>query len=267
MSILCTLLAASVALLGLFALLYVWARRLANFGIVDVAWSAAFTPVAFWYAAAGAAPLWRKAALLAVVAGWSLRLAAHLGRRVAAHHPSEDPRYAQLRREWGDQLDFKMGAFFQIQALSVVLLSGPFLAIARNPAPNWQGLELAGMLLALAALAGESVADRQLAAFKRRHPGPGHICAEGLWRYSRHPNYFFEWLVWVGFALWALSAPGGWAGVASPVIMLYLLLRVTGIRATEEQLARSRGEAYRRYCTTTSSFVPWFRRRPNPDLP
>ncbi|HVT73638.1 MAG TPA: DUF1295 domain-containing protein [Lacunisphaera sp.] len=262
MTIVTILLWTTAALLAGFALLFLWARRINNFGVVDVAWSAAFAVVTLGYAAAGGAPLSRRVALAVIAAAWSLRLAIHLGRRVAAHHPREDARYAQLRRDWAGRLDLKMGAFFALQALSVVLLSWPLLAIAHNPAPRWSAPEFAGALLVLVALAGEALADRQLAAFKRRQPGPGGICAEGLWRYSRHPNYFFEWLVWLGFALWAWPAPGGPAGIASPAVMLYLLLRVTGVRATEDQLARTRGEAFRRYREATPAFVPWFPRQP-----
>jgi steroid 5-alpha reductase family enzyme len=104
------------------------------------------------------------------------------------------------------------------------------------------------------------VADHQLNAFKRRHAGERRVCNVGLWRYSRHPNYFFEWLIWVAYFLFACASPLGWIAVISPAIILYLLLRVTGIPLTEEQSIRSRGEAYRAYQRTTSAFVPWFPR-------
>ena len=81
----------------------------------------------------------------------------------------------------------------------------------------------------------------------------------GLWRYSRHPNYFFEWLVWIAYAMFALASPWGWISLACPAVMLYFLLRVTGIPATEAQALKSRGDDYREYQRTTSAFVP---RRP-----
>jgi steroid 5-alpha reductase family enzyme len=94
------------------------------------------------------------------------------------------------------------------------------------------------------------------------------VCTRGLWRYSRHPNYFFEWLIWVSYAVFALSAPWGWIGLIAPASILYLLLRVTGIPLTEQQSIRSKGAAYLRYQQTTSAFVPWFPRQgPSPRTP
>jgi steroid 5-alpha reductase family enzyme len=112
----------------------------------------------------------------------------------------------------------------------------------------------------LAGLIGESAADWQLARFKATPGHAGRICQAGVWNYSRHPNYFFEWLVWCGFALVALAAPWGWLGLLSPALMLYTLLRVTGIPATEAAALARRGDAYREYQRTTSAFVPWFKR-------
>ena len=111
------------------------------------------------------------------------------------------------------------------------------------------------------AVAGESLADWQLAQFKRNPASRGRTCRAGLWRYSRHPNYFFEWLVWVAFALFAVSSPLGFLALACPAAMLYLLLQVTGIPATEAQAVLSRGDDYRNYQATTSMFVPWFPRQ------
>ncbi len=119
-------------------------------------------------------------------------------------------------------------------------------------------LEFAGAALWLIAISGEALADAQLAAFKRRASNKGRVCDAGLWRYSRHPNYFFEWLIWVAYFVFALGSPWGWVAIVGPASILYLLLRVTGIPMTEEQSIRSRGDAYRRYQQTTSAFIPWF---------
>ena len=121
-------------------------------------------------------------------------------------------------------------------------------------------MEWAAAVLWLLALAGESLADRQLATFKRDPAKVGRVCDVGLWRYSRHPNYFFEWLVWVAYALFALPAAWGWLSVLSPLLILCLLLRVTGIPLNEAQAVRSKGDAYRRYQAATSAFIPWFPR-------
>ena len=251
------ILSALAGLCLLFAALYLVARRIDNYGIVDIAWSYAFAALAAFYALA--APGWavRKALITTMAVLWSLRLGTHLGRRVMGHHPVEDGRYGQLRKDWAAHFAAKMFGFFQLQAASVVLLGVAFLLVCLNPAPQLHPLEIAGVVLWLVALTGESLADRQLAAFKRDHAGKGRVCDAGLWRYSRHPNYFFEWLIWVAFFVFALTSPHGWVAGIGPAGILYLLLRVTGIPLTEEQSLRSKGEAYRRYQRATSAFVPW----------
>lgn len=252
------LLLALAGLCALFAVLYLVARRLDNYGVVDVVWSYAFAPVAWFYAAAAPGWLPRRLLVATLVTLWAARLGTHLLRRVASHHPVEDGRYVQLRRDWAANFGPKMFGFFQLQAASVALLSLPYLFPAANSAPSFRSLEIAGALLWLVALAGESLADAQLAAFKRDSANRGRVCDRGLWCYSRHPNYFFEWLVWVAYALIATESPWGWLGLIAPLSILYLLLRITGIPLTEEQTLRSKGEAYRRYQQTTSAFVPWF---------
>lgn len=249
------------ALVGLgagFAALHLLCRRLDNYGFVDVAWAFAFAPLAGFYALLGAGWAPRRVVIAGLVALWSARLGGHLLRRVASHHPVEDGRYQQLRRDWAGKFGPKMAGFFQLQAASVVLLGVPFLLPALDATPGWSGWEIAGVTLWVLALAGETLADAQLAAFKRDPAHRGQVCAVGLWRYSRHPNYFFEWLVWVAYALFALGSPWGWLGLGAPAIILFLLLRVTGIPLTEEQALRSKGEAYRRYQAATSRFIPWW---------
>lgn len=261
MSALSLILLALGGLCVLFAGVYLLARRLDNYGIVDVAWSYAFGLLAVFFAATADGWLPRRLALAALVVAWSVRLGTHLGRRVAAHHPEEDGRYRRMRESWAGRFHATMFGFFQLQALSVVVLGLPFLVAMRHASPGFHPLEVAGALVWCVAILGESIADAQLAAFKREPRHRGAVCAAGLWRWSRHPNYFFEWLVWVGFALIALAAPAGWTGLIAPASILYLLLRVTGIPLTEEQAVRSKGDAYRRYQQSTSVFIPWPPRR------
>lgn len=257
MTALVLMLSALAGLCLAFAGVYWLARRIDNYGIVDVAWSYAFAALALYYAFL--APGWpvRKALIATMAVLWSLRLGTHLYRRVMGHHPVEDGRYVQLRRDWAGNFASKMFGFFQLQAASVVLLGVAFFIISLNPSPQLHPLEVAGAVLWLLALAGESVADGQLAAFKRDPAQKGLVCDVGLWRYSRHPNYFFEWLIWVAYFVFALASPHGWIAAIGPASILYLLLRVTGIPLTEEQSIRSKGDAYRRYQRTTSAFVPW----------
>ncbi len=258
MSTLALLLTALAALCGGFGAFYFFARRIANYGVVDIAWSYAFAALAAFYALAGAGWPVRRFLLATLVVIWSLRLGTHLLVRVAQHHPAEDTRYAQLRRDWAGNFTAKMFGFFQLQAGSVVLLGVAFLVAAQNPSARLHPLEVAGALLWLVAISGEALADAQLAAFKRDAANRGRVCATGLWRYSRHPNYFFEWLIWVAYFVFALASPSGWIAIIGPGSILYLLLRVTGVPVTEEQSVRSKGDAYRHYQRTTSAFVPWW---------
>ena len=161
-----------------------------------------------------------------------------------------------LRQVWGDRAPVYFFLFFQVQALLVVTFALPFLLVAHNPSPLsiWDGL---GAGIFAVAVIGESVADRQLARFRRDPRNRGRTCASGLWRYSRHPNYFFEWLHWWTYVGLAAGATYGWMTVAAPLIMLVFILFITGIPPTEAQAIKSRGQAYVDYQGTTSAFFPW----------
>jgi len=243
---------------GLMCVVFALGRRMGNFGIVDIAWSWGFALLLAIYLALTEGNPTRDVLLAAPAMAWSLRLGWHLYRRVMRSHPDEDGRYRQLREEWGDRLGVKMFWFFQLQAVVLVALSLPFLLVARNSAPQIAAIEWVGAILAFAALLGEATADAQLSRFKADPRHGGKTCRAGLWGYSRHPNYFFEWLIWIGFFLIALGSPGGAVAVYCPAIMLYFLLKKTGIPATEEQALRTKGDDYRRYQKTTNAFVPWF---------
>jgi steroid 5-alpha reductase family enzyme len=237
-----------------------WAVHLAirNAAIVDAGWAAGL-PIIAAFAAwefRGGPRAWLLAAMVAV---WGLRLSAYLLKaRVIGHE--EEGRYVELRRSWKTHLSAKFFVFFQAQALLDVVLALPFLLVARHRRALG-AIEWIAVAVWACALVGESVADRQLDQFKQDPGSRGSVCAVGLWRYSRHPNYFFEWLVWVAYALYASGSPQGGFAWISPAIILFFLLRVTGIPATEAQALRSRGDAYRAYQRRTSVFVPWFPRR------
>jgi len=235
--------------------------RIRNAGIVDIAWSANFALLALLYALLGDGDPIRRAVAASLMILWSVRLASHLWRRVVGHLDTEDPRYATLRTKWGAGASRKMLAFFLFQGVTNVLLSVPIALAAVNARPGLRIVEYAGVVLWLLALIGESVADAQLARFRRDPANRGHVCKEGLWRTSRHPNYFFEWLIWCAFFVFALGSPHGWVAAYCPLLMLWFLYKVTGIPATEEHSLQTKGEAYREYQRTTSAFVPWFPKR------
>lgn len=255
---------ALVALAGLLlmvvAMAVVWAIavRIRNAGIVDVAWAGNFSLLAILFATLLPGHLPRRLLIGGMTLAWSLRLSSYLYRRVMGHHPVEDGRYVALREGWGAAADRRFFWFFQAQGGLDLLLAAPLFIACLNPAPRIHPLEWAGLVLWAVAIVGESVADAQLDAFRRRPDSRGRTCRVGLWRYSRHPNYFFEWLVWVAYFVFASASPWGWTTIFCPALMLYFLFRVTGIPATEAQALRTRGDDYRDYQATTSAFVPWF---------
>jgi steroid 5-alpha reductase family enzyme len=246
-----------IACCTIMFIVWLWAVKLKNAGVVDIFWSYNFPVIALIVFAYAEGFETRVMLICGMVILWGLRLGSHLALRVLGHIDEEEGRYKQLREDWAPNPDKRFFGFFQMQALSNVLLAVPFFIISVNPEPEISALEFAGLALWLLALCGEAIADEQLARFKKDQNNKGKICNVGLWHYSRHPNYFFEWLIWVGYFIFALSSPYGYLAIISPAIILYLLLRVTGIPLNEEQAVRSKGDLYREYQRTTSVFVPW----------
>jgi steroid 5-alpha reductase family enzyme len=242
---------------GLMLLLWLIHLPLRNASIVDAGWAGSLALLGLLYGITGAGWAPRRALIAVMALTWGLRLALYLLFARIIGQP-EEGRYAQLRKQWGNHIAPKFLLFFEIQALLSLLLATPFLLAAANPKPAFSMLEYAAAILWLAAMAGESTADAQLNAFKGNAMNCGKSCRAGLWKYSRHPNYFFEWLIWIAFALFALASPLGCLALFCPALMLFFLFKITGIPATEAQALRSRGEEYRRYQESTSIFVPWF---------
>lgn len=251
---------AAVLLALLFLMTWRLSVKLDNYSFVDVTWALSFAPVALLFAGVGSGWLPRRIAITALVGVWSLRLGIYLWKRVAGHHPKEDVRYAVLREKWKANPPKAFLFFFLAQAVLVWLLMLPVFLITQQAAADFHALEIAGVLLWFVALIGEGAADAQLARFKRTNTDPKAVCQAGLWRYSRHPNYFFQSLLWWGLFLIALPAPWGWTAIVAPVAMLHFLLNVTGIPLTEKLAVEKRGDVYREYQRTTSAFVPWFRK-------
>jgi steroid 5-alpha reductase family enzyme len=251
----CLAIATGVAVLC-FALVWWLCVRIDNYGFLDVAWSLSIAVLAPIYGLLGDGDPSRRLAFTAIGALWSLRLGLYVLIRVSRLHPREDARYRTLREKWRGPWRFL--AFFELQALIAVVFSLPFLFASRNPAPQIGLCEWAGLALAVLAVAGESLSDWQAQRFKRDPAHRDAVVNVGLWRYSRHPNYFFESLVWWGFFIAALGSRGGLLTVVCPLLMLYLLFQVTGIPLTEKHSLESRGEAYRAYQRRTSRFIPWF---------
>ena len=264
MSVVLLLVGALVALSLLLALGWWIQRRSGNSGWVDVTWTYAVgavgAVVALWPLAGSVFA--RQALVALAVALWSLRLGTHIVRRAAKG--GDDPRYAKLKEEWGDKAQSRMFWFLQLQALAAFLLVVSVLAAAASPRPGLDWRDWSGFAIVLASILGEALADRQLQAFGQDPANKGGVCDAGLWRYSRHPNYFFEWLGWVGYLVVAADFAGthlwGWAALIAPAYMYYLLRHVSGVPPLEEHMMRTRPEAFGAYAARTNVFFPGPRR-------
>jgi len=242
-------------------LIYLWAYKIKNAGVVDIFWAFNFSIIAILLYFLGDGLPQRKLLLSCMILLWSLRLGIYLLIRVGSHLEVEEGRYKKMREEWGKSVNSKLFVFFQAQALSNIYLSIPFFLIAFNKKEELSILEYIGAAIWAISICGEAIADNQLKRFKKNPENKGKVCNIGLWNYSRHPNYFFESMIWVGYFLVALNAEYGWIGVLSPLTITLLLFRVTGIPLTEQQAIRSKGDAYKDYQRTTSMFVPWVKKK------
>lgn len=233
-----------------------WRQRFTkNATSVDVAWSlgiAVETAILAW---ASDGDVLRRMVVCVLVSAWAIRLSSHLyfDRVVTG---IEDGRYARFRREWSQTAFFGL---YMAQAALVFLLPLTFLAAFKNPNPFPGALDILALILWAIAVGGEATADRQLARFRANPANKGRTCREGLWKYSRHPNYFFEWLIWCAYIPMAIgSSSSVLVSLMGPALLLFLLLKVSGIPPTEAQAVASRGDDYRQYQKTTSAFFPWF---------
>jgi steroid 5-alpha reductase family enzyme len=234
-------------------------QRTGNSGWVDTIWTfsvglvgagSALLPVA------GASPNARQWLVAALVAIWSLRLGTHIAIRTAAI--TDDPRYAAFASEWGVDSPRRMFIFLQNQGFGSIPLVFAIFVAARFPQDALRLQDYLGALILLGGIAGEALADAQLKRFREDPANKGRVCDAGLWRWSRHPNYFFEWFGWLAYPVIALSTgyAWGWASLLAPVFMYWILVHVTGIPPLEAQMLRSRGDRYRDYQSRTSPFFP-----------
>lgn len=245
---------------AMMAALWTVQRRTGNAGIVDVGWTAGVGVLGVFFAATSDGYVARRCLLAALIGVWSARLAVYLLVDRVLNRP-EEGRYQTLRATWGAAAQRRLFVFFQSQSLAALFFALPALVVAYHPVDHWTPWDAAGVLIWCVSVGNTILADRQLARFKRRPESRGKTCREGWWRYSRHPNYFFEWLHWWAYVALAVGASYWWLTLLAPAAMLYLLLRVTGIPPTEAQAVASRGEDYRQYQRTTSAFVPWFSKK------
>ena len=248
-----------IALSVLMAGAWVVQQRTGNSGWVDTIWtfSVGLVGAASALSPSGDAALnarqWLVAALVAI---WSLRLGTHIAVRTSGI--TDDPRYAAFAKEWGLGAPRRMFLFLQNQALGSIPLVFAIFVAAHFPGDVLRWRDCLAALVLLAGIIGEAIADSELKQFRETPGRHGQVCDVGLWRWSRHPNYFFQWLGWLAYPLIAISPDygWGWASLLAPVFMYWILVHVTGVPPLEEQMLRSRGERYRDYQSRTSTFFP-----------
>ena len=250
------LLASNAALvLVLMAALWLVSLSRRDASIVDPWWSIAFLVVlAHTVASVGLTPA--KALLLAMVAIWAVRLWLHLLLR--SRGKPEDPRYAAFRQRYGPERYWWISFFqvFVLQGVLVILISAPLQIAGAAAAPDpITALDCAGLVVFTIGLAFEVVADCQLQAFRRDPKSRGRVLDQGLWRYSRHPNYFGEAVLWWGFWLCALDQPLGLPSIFAPLLMTFLLVKVSGVAMLDAHLTATK-PGFAEYVRRTSAFVP-----------
>lgn len=238
----------------LFTLIWAWQLRSGNAGIVDAWWSLAVGGLGVWFAAVGPAPAELRTALAVMAAIWGLRLGGYLLMRNAGK--PEDARYARLRDAWGNRAAINMWLFYQFQALIASLLAVTFLVVAWRPDMPSTAWFVVALLIWFVAVTGEALADQQKYRFRSDPANRDRVCDVGLWRYSRHPNYFFETLHWLSYVPLAITAPWGWTSGIGVVLIALLLLKISGIPTLEGESARQR-KGFADYQARTSAFLPW----------
>lgn len=252
----------AIAILDITLMLccYIYCQQQQRAGLVDAMWSfcialSCISAAVFYHAA----PLAMRLLIGIASTIWFARLTWHLVRRYF-HESSEDERYASMRAKLGKHQSIGFLLFFLFQAGLAYLFSLPMLILLSAEPASWNhyvnsAVTLSAVIMLMAFL-GESIADQQLYAFKRQSDNHGKTMDQGLWRYSRHPNYFFEWLHWFAYPLVGLCA-GLWLLWLYPLLMFLFLYFLTGIPFSEQQALRHRGDNYRQYQQRTSIFFLW----------
>jgi steroid 5-alpha reductase family enzyme len=236
-------------------------RATGNSGWIDFTWTAGTGLVgvvsALWVLDDNG-PMARQGLVALLVAAWSARLAAHIAARTVRGH--DDPRYAALAQEWGADAPRRMFLFAQSQAVAAIPLVLSVFIAAHRPQPGLGLQDLFGAAILVIAIAGEGIADAQLRRFSSDARNRGKVCDQGLWRWSRHPNYFFQWLGWLAYPLIAFDSGGTyawfWLTLTAPALMYWLLVKVSGIPPLEAHMLRSRGALFAEYQRRTSAFFP-----------
>lgn len=222
---------------------------------IDAAWSAAMGVCALCMVLISEGDLIRRCVAGTLVAAWAFRLTTHLVKHRLKG--PEDGRYVDLRRALKMKRELYMPAFYAFETLLVPICLIPVYCVMTLPGPFGTPWDFLGIAVYCTAVGGETLADRQLAHFRSQPRNKGLTCRVGLWRFSRHPNYFFEWVHWWAYVVMALGTPVFFFTLSGPAVMFIFLFYITGIPHIERRALKSRGDDYRAYQKTTSIFIPW----------
>lgn len=250
----------AVLMAGAMSVAWLVERRTGNSGWIDAVWTFGLgaTGIVGALLPFGEGPLSRRLLVAALAAAWALRLGLHVASRTRGI--TDDPRYARLKREWGADKDRQMFRFMMMQALASTPLAMGIVLAAHHSAPALGLQDLLGVLVFALGVGGGAAADRQLRAFAQDPAHKGKVCDTGLWAWSRHPNYFFECVLWCAYPVIAIAATGypfGFVALLAPLCITLLLTRISGIPPLEEHMVAKHGAAYLAYQRRTSALLPW----------
>jgi steroid 5-alpha reductase family enzyme len=248
-----SLIAASAAILVYMVIWFLVSLALRRNDVADVAWGGGFIVAALTTLVSGDGMTPRALLVTALVIAWGLRLSLHIGLRNRGK--GEDPRYRKWREEWGRYATVR--SFFQIFILQGVLLlviSLPVIRVITAPGTSLTLMDFLGSVVWLTGFLFETISDWQLLQYKKDPAHKGKVITTGLWRYTRHPNYFGEVTLWWGIYIIALNVPGGWMTVIGPLTITFLILKVSGIPMLEKKYEGN--PEFAEYKRRTSAFFP-----------
>ena len=263
MQVLALVLTTGAALAAITACAWIVQRRTGNSGWIDVFWTfgtgAAACGLALLPVEGREWPQSRQLLAAGFVLAWSLRLGWHILLRTRS--AIDDPRYRDMIRQWGVNAKAKLFWHLQVQALVGLLLAICVMLAAQNPVAGMRLQDFAATSIFIVGILGEALADWQLRRFKQVPANRGRICDTGLWNWSRHPNYFCEWLCWLAYPLLAIDFGGGYPlgilALLAPLCIYWLLVHVSGIPPLEAHMLRTRKGAFETYRQSSSTFFPW----------
>jgi steroid 5-alpha reductase family enzyme len=249
------------SLIGLFGVLWLLHLRMGNASLADVGFCGGLFILILACGLSSDGDITRRMIMMGMGSVYALRLGSHVFAHRVWNH-SEDARYRKIRQLLGSWEPVGMFLYFQLQVPACVFFAGLLCWIMNHPHAGLRWGDGVGVGIFILAVTGEALADRQLEIFRSKAKNTGKTLRTGLWRYSRHPNYFFESLHWWAYVPMAVGLPWWWMAGIWPILMMSSLVWITGIPWAEAQAVASRGDDYRDYQRSTSAFIPWCPRKP-----